>query len=165
MARMTLFRRLAAGALAAVLAVSAAGCRRTAETPEGAPAGLSFTQEADLSAAVLHSGAEGPWQDTLSHLEYTTLANAAAAEAEPGADLTGYDLVVADPDLLEGEDWASTRQELMDYVQAGGLLVLDNVFWDQFPADFLGISGGTALAARLGGCGAGQPAPPGAAYG
>lgn len=145
MARMTLFRRLAAGALAAVLAVSAAGCRRTAETPEGAPAGLSFTREADLSAAVLHSGAEGPWQDTLSHLEYTTLANAAAAEAEPGEDLTGYDLVVADPDLLEGEDWASTRQELMDYVQGGGLLVLDNVFWDQFPADFLGISGGTAL--------------------
>ena len=69
MARMTLFRRLAAGALAAVLAVSAAGCRRTAETTEGAPAGLSFTQEADLSAAVLHNRAEVTWPDTMSHLE------------------------------------------------------------------------------------------------
>ena len=126
MARMTLLRRLAAGGLAALLAVSAAGCRRTAEAPEGAPAELSFTEKADLSAAVLHSGEDGPWRDTLSHLTLTTLANATAEAAEPGADLAGYDLLVADPDLLEGEDWAATRQALMDYVQAGGLLVLDN---------------------------------------
>lgn len=145
MAGKMLLRRLAAGALAALLAVSAAGCRRTAEAPEGAPAELSFTENADLSAAVLHLGEDGPWQDTLSHLTLTTLANASAGSAEPGADLSGYDLVVADPDLLAGEDWAETRDALMDYVEAGGLLVLDNAFWDAFPAEFLGISGGTAL--------------------
>ena len=145
MAGRMLLRRLAAGGLAALLAVSAAGCRRTAEVPEGAPAELSFTESADLSAAVLHLGADGPWRDTLSHLTLTTLANAAAEGVEPGADLAGYDLLVADPDLLEGEDWGETRDALMDYVEAGGLLVLDNAFWDQFPADFLGISGGAPL--------------------
>ena len=60
MAGRMLLRRLAAGGLAALLAVSAAGCRRTAEAPEGAPAELSFTESAELSAAVLHLGEAAP---------------------------------------------------------------------------------------------------------
>ena len=138
-------RRLAAGALAALLTVGLSGCRQQGETPAGAPEGLNFSQQADLTAGVLHAGSSGGWQDTLSHLEYSSLANVTAQELGVGEDLAGCDLVIADPELLEGENWTDIRQALMDYVENGGLLVLDNSFWDQFPAEFLGISGGTAL--------------------
>ena len=138
-------RRLAAGALAALLTVGLSGCRQQGETPAGAPEGLNFSQQADLTAGVLHAGSSGGWQDTLSHLEYSSLANVTAQELGVGEDLAGCDLVIADPALLEAENWTDIRQALVDYVENGGLLVLDNSFWDQFPAEFLGISGGTAL--------------------
>lgn len=138
-------RRLAAGALAALLTVGLSGCRQQGETPAGAPEGLNFSQQADLTAGVLHAGTSGGWQDTLSHLEYSSLANVTARELGTADDWSGCDLVIADPELLEEENWADIRQALMDYVEQGGLLVLDNSFWDQFPAEFLGISGGTAL--------------------
>ena len=138
-------RRLAAGALAALLVIGLSGCRQQGETPAGAPEGLNLAVEADMAAGVLHAGASGGWQDTLSHLEYTSLTNVTAQGLEPGDDLAGWDLVVADPELLEEADWADIMESLMDYVEQGGLLVLDNAFWDQFPAEFLGISGGAAL--------------------
>lgn len=138
-------RRIAAGVLAVLLALTVSGCRQEGETPAGAPEELNFTQAADLTAGVLHTGSSGGWQDTLSHLEYSSLANVNAQELKVEDDFSGCDLVIADPALLEEENWEEIRQKLMDYVQAGGLLVLDNCFWDQFPAEFLGISGGTAL--------------------
>ena len=135
-------RRLAAGALAALLTVGLSGCRQQGETPAGAPEGLNFSQQADLTAGVLHAGSSGGWQDTLSHLEYSSLANVTAQELGVGEDLAGCDLVIADPALLEAENWTDIRQALVDYVENGGLLVLDNSFWDQFPAEFLGSPGG-----------------------
>ncbi|WP_297212448.1 FG-GAP repeat domain-containing protein [uncultured Flavonifractor sp.] len=138
-------RRIIAGLLAGLLALGISGCRQAGETPAGAPEGLDATQPADLTAGVLHGGEDGVWQDTLSHLSYSSLANLTALEGETAAELAACDMLIADPSLLEEADWAETRQALMDYARAGGLLVLDNCFWDQFPAEFLGISGGGAL--------------------
>lgn len=135
-----------AGALAILLALSGAGCRRTGETPGGAPEELAFSRQTDLTAGVLHAGGSGGWEDTLSQLEASSLANLTAMEGETAAELAECDLLVADASLLEEGDWTETRQALMDYVENGGLLVLDNAFWDRFPAEFLGISGGSALA-------------------
>ena len=138
-------RRIIAGALAVLLVLGVSGCRQEGKTPAVAPEELDFAQQADLTAGVLHAESSGGWQDTLSHLEYSSLANVTAQDLETADDLTGCDMVIADPELLEEKNWEEIRRKLMDYVEGGGLLVLDNSFWDQFPAEFLGISGGTAL--------------------
>lgn len=139
-------RRLAAGALAALLAVGLSGCQQQGEILARAPKGLNFSQQADLTAGVLRAGSSDGWQDdTLSHLEYSSLANVTARALNVGDQLAVCDLVIADPELPEEENWAGIRQALMEYVENGGLLVLDNSSWEQFPAEFLGISGGTAL--------------------
>ena len=103
-------RRIAAGVLAVLLALTVSGCRQEGETPAGAPEELNFTQAADLTAGVLHTGSSGGWQDTLSHLEYSSLANVTAQPLETADDLTGCDMVIADPELLEEENWEETRR-------------------------------------------------------
>ena len=110
-------RRLAAGALAALLTVGLSGCRQQGEPPARAPEGLNFSQQADLTAGVLHTGSSGGWQDTLSHLEYSSLANVTARELAVGEDLAGCDLVIADPALLRRARGgpAASKEELRGY--------------------------------------------------
>ena len=97
-------RRIAAGVLAVLLVLTVSGCRQKGETPAGAPEELNFTQTADLTAGVLHTGSSGGWQDTMSHLEYSSLANVNAQELKVEDDFSGRDLVIADPALLEEEN-------------------------------------------------------------
>lgn len=136
-------RRLAI-LLAAVLLLCT-GCDRATAAPDAAPEQLGALQEQGLSAAVVYTTDSGGWQDQLSYLENSTLANVSAAAIRAGEDLSGFDMVVPDPALTEDERWETLRQQLMDYAEAGGVLVLDNSFWDDFPLTFLGISGAVPL--------------------
>lgn len=136
-------RRLAALLLAALLLCT--GCRAMPPAPDAAPQRTGELQSENLSAAVL-CGPGGLWRDTLSALENSTLANLSAAALAPEEDFSGCDMVVPDPGLAETADWLALRDRLMDYVRAGGFLVLDNSLWDDFPLDFLGIAGAEPLA-------------------
>ncbi len=135
-------------ALAALLAVLllCTGCQRTAKTPAAAPVQEAVPAAEDLSAAVVY-GPGDRWRDTLAALENSTLADLTAAALPAEEDFSSYDMVIPDPALAvaEGPDWLTLRDRLMDYVQKGGLLVLDNSLWSEFPLDFLGISGASPL--------------------
>lgn len=94
----------------------------------------------DLVAAVYYApGRSQGWQDRLAALEQTTAANATAKAVPVGEPLEGYDLVVADPSLLDSGDWDACRRTLTKYVREGGYLVLDNCFDTAFTKEFLGI--------------------------
>lgn len=96
----------------------------------------------DLTAAVLYlPGGEEHWRERLDALEHSSSANTTAVAVTPGAPLDGYDMVVADPSLLESETWDLCRGELARYVRQGGYLVLDNCFSGAFSKEFLGIEG------------------------
>ena len=127
-------RRRALAALLAALLLLCAGCQRTARTPEAAPAQASALTDENLSAAVVYGPGER-WRETLSALENSTLANLTAAALPAEEDFSGYDLVIPDPALAlaEGSGWPALRDRLMDYVQKGGFLVLDNSLWSEFP--------------------------------
>lgn len=108
-----------------------------AEEPVAEPAALECQE---LTAALLYApnGDEG-WRDRLDALENTTLVNASAQALQIGESLEGWDMVVADPSLLESEDWEECRRQLTRYVREGGYLVLDNCFATAFSKEFLGI--------------------------
>lgn len=122
------------------------GCRQSPADPVDPPEKDSALREQNLSAAVVYTENSGDgWRDRLSHLENSTLANLTAAALEAGDDISACDMVIPDTALLEEPEWETLRQQLMDYVQNGGVLVLDNSFWDAFPREFLGISGAEPL--------------------
>ena len=97
-------------------------------------------EKQELRAAVLYApGRSEGWRDRLDALENTTLANVEVQGLEIGATLDGWDMVVADPSLLESEGWDECRRTLTRYVREGGYLVLDNCFDTAFSKEFLGI--------------------------
>jgi len=132
-------------ALLLVILMLCTGCQRSPAGLADPPENASVLSEQNLSAAVVCAENSGSCRDTLSHLENSTLANLTAAALEAGDDISAYDMVIPDTALMSEPEWETLRQQLMDYVQNGGVLVLDNSFWDAFPQDFLGISGAEPL--------------------
>ncbi len=82
------------------------------------------------------------WQDTIELLEQSVLIglDAEAVDGSGEYDLSGYDVVIPDATMVESSHMERLRGALMEYTEQGGFVLLDNVFSQTMPMDYLGIS-------------------------
>lgn len=56
-------------------------------------------------------------------------------------DLSKYHIVYLDKSIKGKDDFKANKHMLMSYVRNGGYLFLENSFYDEFPKEFIGVSG------------------------
>lgn len=97
-----------------------------------------------ISVAVIYDGENSSlrWQDTLELLEQSVLLGleAEAVNAAGEYDLSDYDVVIPDAQLIKSVHMEQLRSSLVEYTEQGGFVLLDNVFSQTMPMDYLGIS-------------------------
>lgn len=107
------------------------------------------TEAYGLSVAVVYDG-ENPslrWQDTMDYLEQSVILGLTAetVDATGDYDLSAYDIVIPNEELVGSAHMEKLRDALMTYTENGGYVLLDNRFCEVMPMDYLGVSQITIL--------------------
>lgn len=97
-----------------------------------------------ISVAVIYDGETDSlrWKDTMELLEQSVLIglDAEAVDGTGEYDLSAYDVVIPDAAMIDSAHMERLRGALMEYTEQGGFVLLDNVFSQTMPMDYLGIS-------------------------
>lgn len=102
-----------------------------------------------LAAAVLYDSRQNSpyWQDIYDLLEQSVLIGLQVETVDVVGeyDLSVYDLVIPDGELVNSAGMEQLRDDLMTYTENGGYVLLDNRFYACMPMQYLGVSQITIL--------------------